>query len=324
MADTALDPRLLQSIETTITELVREAGRIALRYFRLAPEVEFKQKSRSEPVTAADLAVEEYLQLAISREFPEHGILGEEGTQVEVESREFVWVLDPVDGTNNFVNGLPIFGCSAGLLHHGKPVVGAIFLPIAPRTAQATQDSVDGDGADLGSAVVHARLGGGTFIDGVAARASDAPAPDPSRLVGLPGHHSIQFQRRGEIYRNPGEPRSLGSVTYETAMVASGVFGYSVFRRPRIWDVAAGVLLVREAGGQALGWNGAAWEPLLRFEPMASRKEPTDRSLRYWTGTVLVGGDKTARFVADRLRPGASLLARLDYAFASFTEGRGR
>ena len=321
MSSSAVDAESLREIESQITELVRHAGQLALEHFRLPLQVEFKQENRSDPVTQADRAVEEYLKSAISERFPGHAIIGEEGTEVDVERHDFLWALDPVDGTNNFMNGLPLFGCSAGLLYRGEPVVGAIFLPVAPRAAVQWAAPDGSRSLQLGGAVLHARLGGGTFLDDEQVRASEDPKPEPSSLVGLPGHHSHQFQRSGRLRNNPGELRSLGSVCYETGMVACGIFRYAIFRHPQLWDVAAGVSIVREAGGAALRWNGSTWEPLTRFDPMAPHNKPGEPSLRHWTGTVLLGGSESARFVAERIQPGMGLLGRVGEGVARLMNG---
>lgn len=323
-----LDSSSLREIETITTDLVRQAGRMALERFRLPIPVEYKRQNRSDPVTEADRSVEAYLRTSIEREFPDHAILGEEGTEVDLEQRDFLWALDPVDGTTNFVAGLPLFATSAGLLWRGMPVVGAIFLPVAPQAAEpcGPNGEVAGRPAanlEIRGAVVHARLGGGAFLNGDQVAASEAPMPDPSRLAGLPGHHARQFRRRDTLRANPGEPRALGSVCYETAMVACGIFQYAVFRRPQLWDVAAGSLIVREAGGEALLWDGRRWRRLERFEPVPDLKRPEQRTLRFWRGTVLVGGKSVAGYVAGRLRPGMGAGDRLATAVARLL-GLGR
>ena len=306
MNDEAPDATVLQEIESQAVELVRRAGQMALDRFWRPLQVEYKQENRADPVTEVDRGVEAFLRSSISRQFPAHAILGEEGTEVEVAGREFLWVLDPVDGTTNFVNGLPLFACSAALLHRGEPVVGAIFLPVAPRTARPmTAPGAESQTStlQLRSAVLHARLGGGASLDGDPVQASEAAAPEASSLAGLPGHHAHQFHRLERLRQNPGELRCLGSVCFETAMVATGVFRYAVFRRPKLWDVAAGTLLVREAGGLAMSWTGSRWEPLTRFDPMSNPKKPEEAGLRFWEAVTLAGGRQVASFVAERLRP---------------------
>ncbi|HZK65922.1 MAG TPA: inositol monophosphatase, partial [Chloroflexota bacterium] len=209
----------LAEIEARAVEMVRQAGQIALARFHRPLQVEFKQANRSDPVTEADREVEAFLRQAITELFPSHGILGEEGTEVDLDGREYLWVLDPVDGTNNYFNGLPLFGCSAGLLLRGEPVVGAIFLPVTPRVLDGGAGKSEGVASatpDISrGAVLHARLGGGACLDGRPVRASREPAPESSSLSGLPGHHFHQFLRLKEMRKNPGELRSLGSVCYE-------------------------------------------------------------------------------------------------------------
>ncbi len=296
----------LQDIEARAVHLVYRAGQMALERFWRPLRVEYKQENRMDPVTEADRGIEAFLRSAIAREFPEHAILGEEGTELEVAQREFLWVLDPVDGTTNFVNGLPIFACSAGLLRRGEPVVGAIFLPVAPRTARpmtAPGAEAETSVLQLRSAVLHARLGGGAFLAGDPVRATEASVPESSSLAGLPGFHAHQFHRLEHLRQKPGEIRCLGSVCFEASMVATGVFRYAVFRRPKPWDVAAASLIVREAGGLAMCWTGSQWVELTRFDPMSNPKKPEETGLRFWEAVTLMGGSQVARFVADRLRP---------------------
>jgi myo-inositol-1(or 4)-monophosphatase len=311
----SLDQQLLVRIEALAVRWVQEAGQVAMRRFQRPMEVEYKQENRADPVTEVDRGIEALLRSHITAEFPDHAVLGEEGTDIEVARRDFVWVLDPVDGTTNFVNGLPLFACSAALLFKGSPVAGAIFLPVAARTAGVMSCTIAGGEEDvsslqIGSGVLHARLGGGAFLDADPVKASDAPVPESSSLTGMPGHHARQFQRRDKLRANPGELRSLGSVCYETAMVASGVFRYSLFRRPKLWDVAAGAIIVPEAGGLCLAWLDGEWRPVTRFEPMANPRKPEERGLRFWATATLMGGSRVASFVADRLTPRARPASR--------------
>ena len=311
-----LDAEKLREIESRAVELVREAGTMALESFRRPLHVEFKNGHQWDPVTNVDRGVENFLRSAITRDFPDHAVLGEEGTEIDLSKHDLAWVLDPIDGTTNFLNGLPLFACSAALLQRGEPVVGAMFLPVAPRPAvyqsRAQENSHPEQASPLiGFTVIHARLGGGAYLDGSPVWATDADKPHPSALTGLPGHHFHLLERSGELRRNPGEMRSLGSICFETAMVAVGALRYAVFRLPMIWDVAAGAMIVREAGGQALSWRDGRWEPLDRFQVMSNPKKRGERSLRYWRAPVLVGGSRVAGFVAQHLRPNQSLRQRI-------------
>ncbi len=104
-------------------EAADAAGEIALRYFRTSLPID--QKSDKSPVTEADRLIERTLRDMIAKTFPEHGIIGEEFSN-ENEEAEFVWVIDPIDGTRAFMTGKPLFGTIIGLMHEGKPIAGCI------------------------------------------------------------------------------------------------------------------------------------------------------------------------------------------------------
>src|SRR5262245_60057463 len=112
-----------------VTELAEESGALIRRYFR-SPALAVDVKDDATPVTDADRGAEELLRRRILARFPDHGIMAEEfGT--ERGDAEWVWVLDPIDGTKSFVSGVPLFGTLIGLLHRGEPILGAIHQPIA-------------------------------------------------------------------------------------------------------------------------------------------------------------------------------------------------
>lgn len=284
--------RELAEIEEVATALAAEAGQIVLGYYRQALAVEFKDRDRRDPVTAADRAVEQHLGESLRERFPSHALLGEEGAPGD-PAAEYLWVVDPLDGTTNFVNRLPLFAVSIGVLQRGWPVAAAIFLPGPP---------------DLGGGVYHARQGGGAYRGAERIAAVAAPQPEPSRLVALPGFSEGKFRLSADLSRAAGDPRTLGTVAGELALTASGTLQYALFRAPRIWDVAAGVLLVLEAGGAVYQWRGLVrgWAPLVRFEPR--RPTPEDPTgLRRWSEALLVGGAGAAEAAAHGARPAYSV-----------------
>ena len=109
MSDKILD-RQLSEMESFAVDITRRAGGILLEQFSKPLVVEYKSKGNTNPVTDADRRSEEFLREAILKEYPDHGVLAEEGSQVDSESSGFIWVLDPLDGTVNYLNGLPVFG----------------------------------------------------------------------------------------------------------------------------------------------------------------------------------------------------------------------
>ncbi|MGH2603431.1 MAG: inositol monophosphatase family protein, partial [Dehalococcoidia bacterium] len=129
--DTTPDAALFAEIEEAASGWAHEAGQLLLARFRTALTVEYKSKGRQDPVTEADRESERFLHQAIHARFPEHGVLGEEGAEA-AQGAPFVWVLDPLDGTTNYINGLPLWCVSVGVLWRGRPVAAAIFTPSGP------------------------------------------------------------------------------------------------------------------------------------------------------------------------------------------------
>ena len=306
------DDEALRRIEEHAVEIARGAGVILRGHFERALNVEYKDDNQSDPVTNADYSCQRFLQEAIIDRFPEHGVLGEEDNAEEREradrqsAPDFVWVLDPLDGTRNFLSGLPVYASSIGVLYRGVPVAAAVFLPWP---------------SESGGIVMHARRGGGTYVDGEPVAVLAADAPEGNRLVTLPGGFGALFKVRKPLRGKTGELRMTGSIAYELAMVAKGVTQYTITTAPFLWDAAGGSLLVMEAGGIVLrgGRNkllgrlptGIRWQPLESFVPSWSSGTTTMKELRDWRAPLLLGSPDVARYVANNLRDSLGLKRRV-------------
>lgn len=279
------DDATLDAIDAAAREFIAEAGRIVLERYKGPLQVEYKDKAQHNPVTEVDRAVEAYLTGAVMARFPDHAVLGEEGQDPQGEA-EFEWIVDPVDGTINFVNQLPFFAVSIGVLHRRRPVAGAILFPVSRE-------------------ILHARRGGGAFRNGEPIRVHPATAPSGRVAVGLPPGFWFQFKAGRSIRRRLGEPRSLGSIAYEMGVVATGGFGYALFRGPKIWDVAGGIPIIREAGGEALRYSKSreGWFPIERFEAPPSKTPGKPSRLRDWGGPIIVGASPIVTALTPHLAP---------------------
>lgn len=276
----ALDPATLDDMYALAREIAAGAGRLLTDRQRGPRTISYKDALRRDPVTDADTAAEAYLRTAIAARYPNHGILGEEGAVSETGVGDMLWALDPLDGTANYAAGLPVYAVAVAVLHRGVPVVGCIAVP-----------SLD--------ALYHARQGGGAFYNDVPIRCSDAEGIHPTGPVGLFAGWRLAFVARGRLRHRPGEPRAFGSIAAEIGLVAAGGLQYAVYAGPKLWDVAAGVAIVREAGGAALAWDHAAgWHALDRF----AATDP-EKGLRDWSAPTLVGGAALTPLVAADLTP---------------------
>jgi len=280
----------LERFEQTAVELAAEAGTRALEAFRGTLTLEFKGSKKDNPVTRLDRETETFLRTELRRAFPEHGLLGEEHDDDIAENAEYVWVLDPIDGTMNFASGLPLWGISVGLLHLGRPVAGCIWVPVGPTLAPGCY---------------HARLDGGAWFNDQRVHVSSA-VDERGQIMGLPGGYIRVFRFRrpkpgtARPERALPDARTLGSCTAELMLIASGRLRGGVFVKPSIWDVAAGVLIVREAGGKAMTWQDGRWTEFACFEPKTpEKKNGGPPALRHWGQPLLLGApDAVERLMA--------------------------
>ncbi|MEE9276745.1 MAG: inositol monophosphatase [bacterium] len=283
-------------------EFAAEAGRLLLGLFGKRVEVDYKNKAKTDPVSEADRASQDLLTRAIGARYPGHAVLGEEKPKDEAEAKkegertapEHLWVLDPLDGTKNFLNGMAVWACSVAVLREGRPVAGAIFTPEA---------SGGGEGGTEGGRVYRAWEGGGAFLGERKIQVAEDERPTGRRIASLPAAYWTQYRPTGPLRSNLGEVRAPGSIAYELALVARGGLHYALFGGPSIWDAAAGVLLVREAGGlPLLRLPGAdRWAPFESFFPAGGGPRRLE-DVRRWRRALLVGNPELVHHLAANLR----------------------
>ena len=300
------DPQVLIDAEAVCVQAIQEAGAVLLSYFRHPLEVEFKEKGQQSPVTEADRRSEALLRNALSGAFPDHGIIGEEAEDAVNPDADYLWFLDPLDGTTNFAAGLPAFAVSMGLCFRGVPVLGVIAVPWE----------------GPGGTIFRAHTGGGAYCNDEPMQAAGDDVPDGTRLASTPGWmlHQYRVQRGAKVQRL--NVRSAGSIAYELAYAARGTFQLTVISGARLWDMVAGAVLVQEAGGAVLFCNGKArrwdgWESFQRHALSAPFGQDT-AALRKLHVYMLAGNAQ-----AVRQRAGQIALRRLPGPLAKLRR-RGR
>ncbi len=208
-----------------------EAGLLALERFRTPQEVTVK--GRGNLLTQTDLELEALLHRALRREFPDHRILSEE-TATETDTSGWAWVVDPLDGTRNFVSGIPFFCVNVALCHDGEPVVAVTYDPNHREAFWAQR-------------------GQGAWVNQAPARASATPTVQAS-VLGVDLGYDDQLGRAAlrlayELFPGVQSVRIPGSAALGLAYAACGRYDLFVHHYLFPWDIAAGLLLVREAGG---------------------------------------------------------------------------
>lgn len=289
--DSKLSAELLTALHDTACVAANNAGSMVAA--RFGGPLEVQSKVDTTLVTDVDKDSQRIISETIIAQFPDHMVLGEEDeNDNEPPATEFVWAVDPVDGTTNYVNGLPVHAVSVAALYRGSPVAAAVWVPWPSRA---------------GSRLFHAYKNGGAWRDNEPMNvtpAGEGGVPATGRLTGVPSGASFLY-RIGEPLRTaPGDPRIYGCAAYEVCMVAAGVMQFSVTGPAKIWDFAAGSLLVTEAGGSVFALNEKGdWAPLTGWGAPYALDAATSRRMRAWHGAVICGPPETAAFVASNLRP---------------------
>lgn len=217
----------------------KRAGAVTLRYFETSVAREVKEDKSF--VTAADREAESVIVTEIKKHFPDHGILCEESGEEKSRS-QFQWVIDPLDGTGNFVNGIPLFAVSIALLKDGVPIVGVVYQPVGDALYAAER----GRGATWRGRPVRVSTG-----DAEHAMISFGPGKKEKKDLNALLSCAEEFVQ---------SKRYLGSCALELAYVARGGTEGFLCLGLNKWDYAAGVLLIHEAGGMITDLNGVPWK----------------------------------------------------------------
>ncbi|MCY4465899.1 MAG: histidinol-phosphatase [Chloroflexi bacterium] len=227
----------MQEFVDFATQLARASGELIMRYFRSDLRVE--TKADQSPVTIADQRAEELMREMIMRQYPDHGIIGEEFGAHKAEA-PYQWVLDPIDGTKSFVSGTFLFGTLIGLLREGQPIVGAIHHPV-------TSHLLVGDGAE-------ARLNGDLVRVRGTKKLGDAVLCYTDFIdVGKYQNGSAFQQLLGKTKFN----RSWGDC-HGYFLVATGYADIMLDPIMNLWDIVALVPVIEGAGGTITSWQGGA------------------------------------------------------------------
>lgn len=226
----------LNPYRSFLGELAERSGDFIRPYFG-SPDLVVETKGDATPVTLADRGAEELIRRLIEQKFPAHGVIGEELGSVRADA-EFVWVLDPIDGTKSFATACPLFGTLIALLHQGQPVLGAIHQPIL-------RQLMIGDNRT-------------TTLNGRAVRIRPMARIEDATLLTSDVRNVPKYQHgpaydamaaRAKLYRTWGD-------CYGYLLVASGWADVMCDPIMNPWDIAALIPVIRGAGGVITDWQG--------------------------------------------------------------------
>jgi len=225
-------------------DAARKASRALVRDFGEVQALQVSKKGPGDFVTAADLRAEETIFEALTKARPGYGFIGEERGAVEGTDKTHTFIVDPIDGTSNFMHGMPHFAINIALEREGAIVAGVTYNPVVNELFWAER----GRGAYLNDTRI--RVSGRS-------RLPDCLIGTGVPFIGRPGHGQF-FKELHQLTQRVAGVRRLGSAALDLAWVAAGRYDGYWERDLNAWDLAAGVLLVTEAGGKVTDADGAA------------------------------------------------------------------
>ncbi len=237
-------PVPMHALVNIAVRAARAAGARLVRDFEKYDAIKADTKGRNDHVSETDHAAERVIIESIRKSYPEHAFLAEESGAQGETSAEVTWIIDPLDGTTNFLHGLPHFAISIAAQIKGRVEHGVIYDPLRDELFTASR-------------------GGGAAVNGKRIRVGNTNRLEQALLAtAFPFHNAISLDRYlGEfqnIYPRCADIRRNGSAALDLAYVAAGRFdGYWEYG-VKIWDIAAGALLVQEAGGLLTDMNGGS------------------------------------------------------------------
>lgn len=225
----------------TAKQAAQAGSKIFSKYFGKATNIQEKSGLAMNIVTKADLEIEKILRHHITKSFPNHKILGEEfGGEIKIKPGEFIWILDPIDGTNNFAKGIPIACISIALWDYKGPLMAYVINPITKEVFEAQRRR-------------------GAKYNGKKLRVSKIA--DPKKSYGGFGWSSYSTKKEKDkmfflATEKFGKARAFGSAVMEMCYVATGKMDFFFSEGIKIWDIASGALIISESGGKITNTKG--------------------------------------------------------------------
>lgn len=242
---TNLSSDQLQTFLDIATEAALTAGAVLKNYLGKLENIQEKGRP-GDLVTVADKEAEEAVLSILQRHLPDHSILAEESGKLEASAADYLWAIDPLDGTTNYTHQYPFFAVSIGLLVHGVPTLGVVYDPFHDDVFRAAQ----GLGATCNRRPIHVSqtqaLSHSLLVTGFAYDRRETSDNNYAEFCHLT--HKTQGVRRG------------GAASLDLAYVACGRLDGYWERGLSPWDLAAGVVLVEEAGGRVTAYDGRPFQ----------------------------------------------------------------
>jgi len=231
--------KLVEGRRKIAVKAAKEAGKILLDNFK--KPIKVKSKEDKSLVTNIDLAAERKIVELIKEKYPQDNILSEEN-KFKISDSDFRWIIDPLDGTHNYIHQIELFGTSIALEFKNEIILGVIYLPVTKKLYVAEKNK-------------------GTYLNGRRINVSQRKLENSTMVY----DSSIRYNKKPalstleKIADRVFNIRMLGSSVYHLSYIAEGKIDLDIEFNDKLWDFAAGLLLIEEAGGKATDFAGKKW-----------------------------------------------------------------
>ena len=278
----------LSSIKDLLIELIDES----LNLIKKSENIDYKIKDKNQiagdnPVTEIDLKTQNLITSRINRKFPKHAILGEEGESKKVVKSDYLWIIDPIDGTKNFINALPLYCVSIAVMFKGNIVAGGIGLPWK------------------NNFIISAYEGSGLQSSSPKKYLAENCKPSAGLITFAPTYFQRSYRIKTNFLKFSGEIRNLGSTAAELALVANGNAQLALSGYAFIWDFAAAWILVKESNKKIFfgNMNDNKWQDINPWKKYFNNGLYELEKLKNWRGKFMACQRNHSEFLLNNIKP---------------------
>jgi len=278
----------LSSIKDLLIELIDES----LNLIKKSENIDYKIKDKNQitgdnPVTEIDLKTQNLITSRINRKFPKHAILGEEGESKKVVKADYLWIIDPIDGTKNFINALPLYSVSIAVMFKGNIVAGGIGLPWK------------------NNFIISAYEGSGLQSSSPKKYLAENCKPSAGLITFAPTYFQRSYRIKTNFLKFSGEIRNLGSTAAELALVANGNAQLALSGYAFTWDFAAAWILVKESNKKIFfgNMNDNKWQDINPWKQYFNNGLYELEKLKNWRGKFMACQRNHSEFLLNNIKP---------------------
>ncbi len=299
-----MDKELKAQIKYTLIECIEES----LNLIRKSSKEILKIKDKNEitgdnPVTQIDLDSQNLIINNINKKFPNHEILGEEGKEEKIVKSDFLWIIDPIDGTKNFINQIPFFCVSIAIVYKGEIIGGAVGLPWEKNS------------------IIYAMKNEGISSNFSQKNYQDLKKyPVAGILSFAPTYFNLSYIVKNQFYKNSGELRNLGSAAAEMALVANGNAQLALSGYAFCWDFAAAWILIKESKKSIFYGNMKKniWEDINPWKKYYDDGYYNLELLKKWRGKFFASNKEIQDFILKNIKPNGRSKTNIFRRFIKF------